>query len=101
MSKYSVTYSNGSKVQEEVLPLSPDNRPYFNGRPFGEFGLIANATNPDGSPAYPLGYRNETNMWQPLPKCEMVYWKPIEKNFSSIRSSGSPAGVYKNRLNFL
>ena len=101
MSKYSVTYSNGSKVQEEVLPLSPDNRPYFNGRPFGEFGLIANATNPDGSPAYPLGYRNETNMWQPLPKCEMVYWKPIEKKFSSIRSSGSPAGVYKNRLNFL
>ena len=101
MSKYSVTYPNGVKLQEEVLPLSPDNRPYFNGRPFGEFGLIANATNPDGSSAYPLGYRNETNIWQPLPKCEMVIWTPIEKKFSSVRSSGSPAGVYKNRLNFL
>lgn len=101
MSKYSVTYPNGVKVQEEVLPLSPDNRPYFNGRPFGEFGLIANATNPDGSPAYPLGYRNETNIWQPLPKCEMVTWTPVEKKFSSVRVSGSPSGVYKYRLNFL
>ena len=101
MSRYTVTYANGVKVQEEVLSLSSDNKPIFNGKPFGEFGLIANSINPDGSPAYPLGFRNETNTWQPLPKCEMIPWRLLEKKFNTNRSPNKPRGIYKNRLPIL
>ena len=50
MSKYTVTYPNGVKVQEEVLTLSSDNKPIFNGKPFGEFGLIANSITDEKQP---------------------------------------------------
>ena len=98
MSRYTVTYANGKVVEEELLPLSSDRRPIYNGIPYGEFGTIPVGTNLDGTPAYELGYKNADGIWKPIPKCENVPFKQIDRIYKTSSPGGTPTHLYKYRL---
>jgi hypothetical protein len=93
-----VTYANGKIVEEEVLPLSSDRRPIYNGIPYGEFGTTPVGVNADLTPAYPLGYKNADGVWKPIPNCENVPFKQIDRIYKTSSPGGIPTHLYKYRL---
>lgn len=100
MSRYKVTYANGKVVEEEVLPLTSDRRPLYNGVPYGEFSTTPEPgiRNPDGSEVFALGYKDADGVWKPIPKCDVVPFKQIDRIYKSSSAGGRPTNLYKYRL---
>jgi len=98
MSRYKVTYANGKVVEEEILPLNSDGRPIYNGVPYGEFGTTPSGLNADLSPAYPLGYKDADGKWKPIPKCDIVPFKQVDRIYKQSSPGGRPVHLYKYRL---
>lgn len=98
MSRYKVTYANGKVVEEEILPVGSDLRPIYNGVPYGEFSTTPTGVNADLSPAYPLGYKDADGIWKPIPKCDTVPFKQVDRIYKASSPGGNRVHLYKYRL---